>query len=303
MHIVEWSEASEHTSRHVSKTSRRSGVKPLVFFCICAALGLFLTQPCYTMTVNVNFTGLASNGQGLVAHGYTGPNFVPTPFDEFGDPIPAGHPVGDLDGVYTELATRDLFDTVTGDESPITALSSPFGASAPAASLAAVGLNGPLHVSLNNQFLDVSAPTDYYMETALFGSNTFIEHRFYRGGNMRLVHESSPGTYDLVADYVDFTTHMIINYNTGFISGTASGTNTGSSPFFLPVTYTFSSNEPIQVDGSSTEGRYAFFDLTGGFEFDISDPQANVPEPATGMMLLFAGLGICGVARHRRRKA
>ena len=68
----------------------------------------------------------------------------------------------------------------------------------------ALGITGDLHFSFSGNVLDVNAPSDFYFEGNA-ADPAIIQHSIARGGTLRIVEETAPATYQLVAEYTDFT--------------------------------------------------------------------------------------------------
>lgn len=222
---------------------------------------------------------LAAGTQGAIAHGVVGqdPGTEPAPFREDASQMGA-HPFAHLlNGIYTETCSRDLFNFTTGDEFPVTSMMPDFGATAPApqpAALQALGITGDLHFSFSGNVLDVNAPGDYYFEGNA-GDPATVQHSISRGGTLRIVEETAPATYQLVAEYSDFTFETVIDWNTFAVTGTATGTVTGTSPFNFPmVTYDFGVDTNINLEGTTTEGDYGQFSILAGagMVLDVGNP-------------------------------
>lgn len=182
-----------------------------------------------------------------------------------------------LNGIYTETCSRDLFNFVTGDEFPVTAMAADFGATAPApqpAALQALGITGDLHFSFSGNVLDVNAPSDFYFEGNA-ADPAIIQHSIARGGTLRIVEETAPATYQLVAEYTDFTFETVINWNTFVITGSATAVVSGGSPNDFPiVSYAFGVDAVINEEGTTPEGVYGQFSILpgGGMVLDVGNP-------------------------------
>jgi hypothetical protein len=243
---------------------------------------LSLAMAGHASAATVDFIGAVANDQGTI--GYSAVHrSVTAP----GATAYAG--VG-VEYIYTELASPDNFDYTSGGILPhgSNLPTHPFAATASAPhALGSAGLTGDLHIASSGFSLDYTNAADLYF------SDATTEHRIYRGGSWTIFEETAPDTYNPVATYADLVATMTIDYLTGNIVGSFTGTRlTGSSLF--PEMFTFIAYDPIDVAGTTTAGAYGQFSTNVSFEVDTS----VVPEPAT--YLLF-GMGLLGLLAFRRK--
>ncbi len=236
--------------------------------------------------VSVLFTGNAALGgadQGIIGH----------------DAVSAGS-IGHMSAfygsvsiatVYTALATPDSYDFTTGGELAIGANlpGRSFGATAPgSAALASLGINGDLHLGIRGFSLNVASLAD-------LSFSGLTENRIYRGGEAKIFEETAPNVFAEVAAYTNGIFTIGIDYSTGIITNTFTGTLSPGSLTIFPETWTGTSFNPINVAGGTPE-QYGAFSVTTSIE--ISE-QVALPEPAMPAVL---GLGMLMLARLRRRR-
>jgi hypothetical protein len=240
----------------------------------------FVAWPAQAVTVT--FTG-SGGGQGVIGHGFV--HRSATPWEAF------YAAVGVL-GPYTELVSPDAFDFATGNELAIgTNLPGiPFGATAPAPhGLEPVGIAGPLHVGFAGFTLDVGGADLAFLTPT-------HEHRIYRGGTVKFFEETAPGVFVEIASLIDAVLEFDINYLTGVLGGTTTGTRGPGTPAFFPESYSSIAFDPIDNAGVTAEGAYGRFSSELSFEFDL----AAVPAPPA-LPLLGAGLLALPLLRRTRR--
>jgi hypothetical protein len=87
------------------------------------------------LAASVTTTGLVSNAEGTIGHGSIEPE--PAPFDASNTSVQLGGHLqgGLLAGIYTLLASRDVFNTTDGTEAPLSAHVAPFLDMAPRESI------------------------------------------------------------------------------------------------------------------------------------------------------------------------
>ena len=247
-----------------------------------AALVLAGCMPRSAQAVTVTFTGDRTAGQGVIGHGFV--HRSATPWDAF------YAAVGVL-GPYTELVSPDAFDFVTGNELAIGANlpTRPFGGTAAAPhGLEPAGFAGPLHVGFSGFTLNVSGADLAFLTPT-------HEHRIYRGGTVKFFEETAPGTFVEIGSLIDAILEFDIDYATGVLSGTTTGTRGGTTSAIFPESYSSTAFNPIDNAGTTAEGIFGAFSSVASFEFDL----AAVPAPPA-LALLGAGLLALGVVRRRR---
>lgn len=229
--------------------------------------------------VTVLFQGFAGAGQGIIGHNFVAAGSIPHMAGFYGG-------VG-VAGPYTRLASPDAFDQTSGTELPPGTNGAPFAASTPAsAALAAVGINGSLHIGIAGFTLDTSLASG----DLTFSSPT-DENRIYRNGSAAIFEQTAPGVFAQVASYSDAIFDVDIDYSTGSIINTFSGTLDPGSFNIFPSSWTGTSFDPVDVAGTSALGIFGAFSVTSTLEIT-----AAVPAPGTLAIFL---LGLAGL-RHSR---
>lgn len=242
--------------------------------------------PTASQAVTVLFTGNAAsggNGQGVIGHDFVLGSSIPHMSAFYGE-----HGVA---GPYTALSSPDSYDFTTGGHLPVGANIPPrqFGATAPAEpALSPFGISGPLHLGISGFTLDYSDSDD------LFVTGPDTERRIYRNGVVGIFEETAPDVYSELAAYTDGIFVIDIDYSTGAITNTFTGTRTAGSMTIFPESWTGTSFDPIDVAGSSPE-------IYGGFgiatQIEVAAAVA-MPAPAVPALL---GLGAIVLHLSRRR--
>jgi hypothetical protein len=249
------------------------------------ALALVMAIAGPAKAVTVNFAGLVSNGQGVIGNQFIDRSLTPW----------AGHyaAVGVL-GPYARLTSPDAFDFVAGGELPIGSNlpAQPYGSTASAPhGLESIGITGTLHLGFAGLTLDYGNTSDLFFTDALH------ETRFYRNGTARIFEETAPGVFSLIGELTDLVMQVDIDYSTGAIVSTTTGTRSAGTPAFFPELWVGTSFDPIDNAGSTAEGVFGRFSATTSMEFDTEG--LLLPEPA---MLALFGLGLVGIGAIRRRR-
>jgi hypothetical protein len=210
-------------------------------------------------------------------------------FDQLGNLIV--HPYqAHIDGVYTELTSRDAFDATSGAELPLGTNPGANGAHfisylLPGHGLSATGATATdfnrVFLSARGLSLNIGAPADYYINTI-----TGLEYRIYRHGEFGLFEELAPDVYQRVLAYSDVAVSIVIHYGSGSIVGSLLAATPDSHGGLFPrveldAFSTFSS-DPIQVEGSTPEGRFAGWAF-GGVDATFGETITDVPEAGTGV--------------------
>ncbi len=246
----------------------------------CAAALVLAVSSAHATTIT--FTGLRAGGQGLI-----GNEFVPAA----ATPWAANYAFLGTAGPYTRLTTPDAFNFVTGGELPLgTNLpAQPFGATAPAPhGLDVLGITGTLHLGIAGLVVDYLNPAD------LFFSDPFHETRFYRNGHSAVFEETAPGVFNVVAEYTGLVARIDIDYTTGNIATTVSGTRSAGTPSYFPQFWTGTSFDPVDNAGvTDPGGPYGRFSTSLSMEVDTTSN--SIPEPGT---LALVGLGLAALGRR-----
>ena len=260
-----------------------SQFKSFVVAATIVAASLFGAAPASAVTVL--FSGNAfsgGSGQGIIGHDAVAGSSINPFYASIG-----------IASVYTSLTSPDAYDFTTGGELAIgaNAPAHSFAASTPASgALAAIGINGPLHIGLRGFTLDVSLGTP----DITFG--VLSESRVYRNGEVKIFEETAPNVFNEVASYTGGTFDIDIDYSTGTINNVFNGTLEPGSLTIFPETWVGTSFDPIDLAGSSPE-IFGSFGVTSSLE--IEERQVAVAEPAIPAML---GLGMLALAALRRRQ-
>jgi hypothetical protein len=243
---------------------------------------ILLTLAIPVAAATVATTGLVSNGEGTIGHGSIEPE--PVPFDAANTAVQLGsHPQGGLlVGIYTLLAGRDIFNTTTGGEAPLTAHVAPFtGHGTAGVDLNALGVSGTVYYSFRGLALNYLDGNDYNYDLA-----TDIETRLYRGGEFEFYYDAGAGPV-VFARSTDVVSAISINWNTLAITQAVVSSTPDTSPGMLAIMTgsTGVSTNPVQTTGSTSEGA-PFSGIYGVFNDDGStwsfDANAVVPVPGLG---------------------
>jgi hypothetical protein len=239
------------------------------------------------LALTVVFTGnaaTAGTGQGVIGHDFVAAGAIPH--------MAAFYSSHGVAGPYTALTTPDAYDFATGGEVAIGA-NLPlrqFGLTAPASpGLAALGINGSLHIGYRGFTLDVGSLVDL----SVTGPDT--EHRIYRNGEVKIFEETGPGVFAEIGGYINGVFEVDIDYSTGAITNVFTGDLTPGSSSLLPAFMTGTSFDPIDVAGTTPE-------LYGGFSnttvLELSETIA-IAEPAPPLELVAVVLGFAACMRRR----
>jgi hypothetical protein len=231
--------------------------------------------------VTVNFQGLTGDGQGLLGHSFVARTSIAHMSGFYSS-------VG-VAGPYSAIVSPDAFDTTTGNELPLgtNAPGTPFAATTLPGphGLEGLGLTGPLHISVSGFTLNVGSVVD-------LSFSGLIENRIYRNGNAAIFEETAPGVFNQVASWSNAIFDIDIDYNTGNITNTFSGTLDPGSLSFFPTIWTGTSFDPVDVAGTSAQGQFGAFSVTTSFDVDTA-----IPEPESPLVFV---IGLVGMASLRR---
>jgi len=204
-----------------------------------------------SVAATVTTLGPAAGGEGTIGHGSIEPE--PAPFDAANTNVQLGsHPAGGfLAGIYTLLAARDVFNTISGAEATLGLHPAPFaGQGTPDAALVALGVTGTVYYSFRGFALDYMSGDDYNYD---LGAN--IEIRTYRGGELEFYFDTGSGLA-IFARSTDAVMVISINWNTFGITQTIVSSTQDQSPSLLTI-MTGSvgvSSSPVQITGITSEG-------------------------------------------------
>jgi hypothetical protein len=271
----------------------------------CALIALLAVTPALPSAgASIATTGLVSNSEGTIGHGSVEPE--PAPFNAANTAVQLGsHPAGGFfAGIYTLLASRDVFNTLTGAEAGLTAHPAPYaGHGTAGVDLNAFGVSGTVYYSLRGLTLNYLAGDDYNYD--LTGN---IESRIYRDGEVEFYYDSGGGPV-VFARGIDVVFEISINWNTFAITQTllSSTPDLGAGMLAVLTTSVGVSTSPVQITGTTTEGggysgAYGIFNdqgTTWGFDENIAAAVPGISGPAI-VALLASLLGAGGFALRRQ---
>jgi hypothetical protein len=200
-------------------------------------------------------------------------------------------------GTFLSAGTRLPLAAHSGQLS--TALQLPNGPTLAAGTMLYSDLAG-FHADYNN-------PADYW-----YDSTTNIEHRTYTGGTWGFYYEdpTAAGSFLTLAEYHDVVSDFEINYRTGMVTNSWTGTPVAANGLILPGSVTgYGLTSPINTTGvlsneltSPFTGFYGRFGDAFNMSFDIDNAQVvttqTVPEPASLVLFLIGGLACIVLIGH-----
>ena len=146
---------------------------------------------------------------------------------------------------------------------------------------------------------DYNNSADYW-----YDGTTNIEHRTYRGGSWGFFYEdpTAAGSFLTLAEYHDVVSDFEINYRTGMVTNSWSGTPVAANGLILPGRVTgYGLTSPINTTGvlnneltSPFTGFFGRFGDAFTMSFDIDNAQV-VPEPTSLVLFVMGGLVLIGV--------
>ena len=245
--------------------------------------GRYAVHPDATL-VNLDFSYMALDGAGAFAFNQTGT----TSFSGF--PYPYGSGTFSAPGTGLPLAAH------TGQLS--SALALPNGLNLAAGTT--------LYSDLAGFHADYNDPASYWYDNA-----THIEHRTYKGGTWAFFYEdpASAGTYRTLAEYHNVVFDWQINFRTGVLTNSWTGTPVAVNGLILPTSVSgYGLTSPINTTGvlsneltSPFTGFYGTFRDTFNIAFDVDNAQV-VPEPSSLALVAIAMAGGC-VPWWKRQRA
>lgn len=231
--------------------------------------------------VNLDFSYMALDGAGAFAFNQTGT----TSF--------SGFPYAYGTGTFSAPGTGLPLAAQTGQLS--SALALPNGLTLAAGTT--------LYSDLAGFHADYNDPDSYW-----YDSTTHIEHRTYRGGKWAFFYEdpAAAGTYRTLAEYHDIDFAWQINFRTGVLTNSWTGTPIAVNGLILPASVSgYGLTSPLNTSGvlsneltSPFTGFYGKFRDTFNIAFDVDNAQV-VPEPSSLFLLLVGGVAVLAQRRMR----
>ena len=196
-------------------------------------------------------------------------------------------------GAYTELCTVDLFDGSEYCEPAASVIDTALLAAnllqnvvydrmlteTPASeALNDLGFAGPLRLTGTRVQLNIQDTNDFYL------TNSFVEHRIYRGGKVVLWHEDPDLGLVLLAAYDVDWLELVLDYDTGESFLEVSAVRTTGLPMF-PETWT-----GALLGGGDFVNGLVFGDFPARVEMQLLAVQAQAPGLARIGILFVVGL-------------
>lgn len=272
---------------------------------LLAALGSAFVAPAQATIVSFYGDGTITPPSGLIGHGAVNENPI---HNQSGAPIT--HPYNAyLSSVYTELSSVDAFDFSTGADIGHRG-GAGFAASTPAGhGFASLGVtnddSNPVWLSISNLVMDTNSATDYWFDT---GAN--VEHRIYRGGSFLFYEQTGPSVYEEIFGFDNVVLGVDIDWTAVFanaadqitlnVLSADSWAGPGNDLPLVTIQMNASyGSDPIKASGSTSEGPYGVWEVSGNTWTFESVETGTAPVPATFVLLLAPLMFIRSITRRR----